>query len=83
MDLLAKKIKEIEMPDDMRKRIIRNCSDIGEAGMKAGKTNNIWKKQLPLTAALVLCVCITGVTALAATGKLEGFLKILRTGMEL
>lgn len=75
MDLLAKKIKEIEMPDDMRKRIIRNCSDIREAGMKAGKTYNIWKKQLPLTAALVLCVCITGVTALAATGKLEGFFK--------
>ena len=78
MDLLTKKIKEIEMPDDMRKRIIRNCSDIGEAGMKVGKTNNIWKKQLPIAAALVLCVCITGVTALAATGKLEGVFKDIK-----
>ena len=78
MDLLTKKIKEIEMPDDMRKRIIRNCSDIGEAGMKVRKANNIWKKQLPIAAALVLCVCITGVTALAATGKLEGVFKDIK-----
>lgn len=78
MDLLTKKIKEIELPDDMRKRIIRNCSDIGEAGMKVRKANNIWKKQLPIAAALVLCVCITGVTALAATGKLEGVFKDIK-----
>lgn len=78
MDLLTKKIKEIELSDDMRKRIIRNCSDIGEAGMKVRKANNIWKKQLPIAAALVLCVCITGVTALAATGKLEGVFKDIK-----
>lgn len=78
MDLLTKKIKEIELPDDMRKRIIRNCSDIGEAGMKVRKANNIWKIQLPIAAALVLCVCITGVTALAATGKLEGVFKDIK-----
>ena len=78
MDLLTKKIKEIELPDDMRKRIIRNCSGIGEAGMKVRKANNIWKKQLPIAAALVLCVCITGVTALAATGKLEGVFKDIK-----
>ena len=106
MDLLTKKIKEIEMPDDMRERIIRNCSQIaesqnesksiledkmsrirntdtsnkkkntGEARMR--KVNNRWKKSLPMAATLVLCVCITGVTAMAAAGKLEGFFKDIK-----
>ena len=106
MDLLTKKTKEIEMPDDMRERIIRNCSQIaesqnesksiledkmsrirntdtsnkkkntGEARMR--KVNNRWKKSLPMVAALVLCVCITGVTAMAAAGKLEGFFKDIK-----
>lgn len=35
----------------------------------------MWKKQLSMTAALVLCVCITGVTALIANGKLQGIFK--------
>jgi len=108
MDLLTKKIKEIEMPDDMRERIIRNCSQIaesqnesksiledkmsrirntdtsnkkkntGETRMKARRVNNRWKKSLPMAAALVLCVCITGVTAMAAAGKLEGFFKDIK-----
>jgi len=108
MDLLAKKIKEIEMPDDMRKRIVKKCNEeirdmkrvesvdvtnnqkeikdykerIANRNMqkrtveKTGrKENKFWKKQLQAAAALVLCVCITGVTALAATGKLEGYFK--------
>jgi len=85
MDLLTKKVKEIEMPDDMRKRIIANCSDAldkkrntGETRMKARRVNNRWKKSLPIAAALVLGVCITGVTAMAATGKLEGFFKDIK-----
>ena len=83
MDLLTKKMKEIEMPDEMRKRIIANCSDAlnkerntGEARMR--RINNRWKKSLPIAAALVLGVCITGVTAMAATGKLEGFFKDIK-----
>ena len=31
-----------------------------------------------MAAALVLCVCITGVTAMAAAGKLEGFFKDIK-----
>lgn len=104
MDLLAKKIKEIEMPDDMRKRIVKKCNEEirdmkrvernNQEEMKNYKErmtnknmqkrviekpgrieNKFWKKQLQIAAALVLCVCITGVTALAATGKLEGYFK--------
>ena len=121
MDLLVRKIKEIEMPDDMRKRIAENCykeielrnpvkdtiseekivsrnrksnakiekkrneikmsiekcdrSKRGVTRMKVKKENNVWKKQLPFAAALALCVCITGATSLAATGKLQGYFK--------
>lgn len=83
MDLLTKKMKEIEMPDEMRKRIIANCFDALNKERNTGETrmrriNNRWKKSLPIAAALVLCVCITGVTAMAATGKLEGFFKDIK-----
>lgn len=97
MNLLIKKIKEIEMPDDMRKRTIERCnkeiSDMkkweDEGKMKVleknrnsmkgiGKEKNFWKKQLQVAATLVLCVCITGVTALAATGKVQGFFKDIK-----
>ena len=83
MDLLTKKVKEIEMPDDMRKRIIANCSDALDKKRNTGETrmtkvNNRWKKSLPMAATLVLCVCITGVTAMAAAGKLEGFFKDIK-----
>ena len=49
----------------------------GEAGMKTKRKNIIWKR-LSMAAALVLCVCITGVTAMAATGKLQGFFKDIK-----
>ena len=132
MNSLVKEVEKIKMPDDMRKRIIKNCNNyiksenhdlqennrmqkekqilqiskiqkidklqnrsmkeekirykekaealnktrkLGDAGMKRGQTNNRWKKQLPMAAALVLCVCVTGVTAMASTGKLQGFFK--------
>lgn len=92
MNLLAEKVKEIEMPNDMRKRIIQKCnqeielknyeknikSKKGVTGMKVRRENKFLKKQLPMTAALVLGICITGVTALAATGKLEGFFKDIK-----
>lgn len=92
MNLLAEKVKKIEMPDDMRKRIIQKYNQEielkkyeknikrkkGVIGMKIRNKNKFLKKQLPMTAALVLGICITGVTALAATGKLEGFFKDIK-----
>jgi len=36
---------------------------------------NIFQKPMVAVAALALCLCVTGVSALAATGKLEGFFK--------
>ena len=103
MDLLTKKIKEIEMPDDMRKRIVKKCYDkmnheimmknelkrevrtndemkqeMGKTKMNKSDKNKYFKHPMAAAAALVLCVCITGVTAMAAAGKLEGFFKDIK-----
>ncbi len=65
-------IKRIEMPKEMQERIIRNCDRSLE-----GKHMS-FKKVMTIAASLVLCLCVTGVTALAASGKLEGFFKDIR-----
>ena len=66
---LVNKIKEIEMPKDMQKRIIENCY----LETEKKKMNKIFKKPMAVAAAFALCVCLTGITALASSGKLEGF----------
>lgn len=43
--------------------------------MNKNKVVKFSKKSIVAVASLVLCVCLTGVTALAATGKLQGFFK--------
>lgn len=65
------KIREIEMPKDMQRRIIENC--YMETEKK--RMNKMFKRPMVAAASFALCVCLTGVTALAATGKLEGFFK--------
>lgn len=67
-----KKLKEIEMPEDMKKRMIRKC----ERKMEEKKMSN--KKYMAVAASLALCLCLTGVTALAATGKLQGIFKDIK-----
>lgn len=43
--------------------------------MRKSTTKNLYKKPLAIAASLALCFCLTGVTTLAATGRLEGFFK--------
>ncbi len=81
MKNLSKKVKEIEMPIEMRERIIKNCymemEENNMSKMKRISKNNgstSFKKYM-VAASLVLCVCLTGVTTLAATGNLQGFFK--------
>lgn len=80
MDSLVKEVKKIEMPDDMRERILEKCykesSEIKvNKGAEMRSKNKFFKQPLTVAATLVLCVCVTGVTALAATEKLQGFFK--------
>ncbi len=69
-------IKDIEMPDDMQERIIRNCyRAMEESEMNKKTTGKKMKKPMVVAVSLAVCGCITGVTALAATGHLQGFFK--------
>ena len=78
---LSKKVKEIEMPKEMRERIVKNCyMEMENYNMnKTNKTstNKSFKKYMA-AASLAFCVCLTGVTTLAATGKLQGFFKDIK-----
>ena len=68
------KIKEIEMPKDMQQRIIEKCYIETEKE----KMNKMFKKPMVAVASFALCVCLMGVTALAATGKLEGYFRDIK-----
>lgn len=75
MKEFAEKVKQIEMPAEMQERIRKNCyKKMEEENMKKSR-KNIFQKPMVAVAALALCLCVTGVSALAATGKLEGFFK--------
>ena len=68
------KIKEIEMPKDMQQRIIEKCYIETEKK----KMNKMFKKPMVAVASFAICVCLMGVTALAATGKLEGYFRDIK-----
>ncbi|MBR4082959.1 MAG: hypothetical protein IKK33_01610 [Lachnospiraceae bacterium] len=75
MKEFAEKVKQIEMPAEMQERIKKHCYEkMEEENMKKSR-KNIFQKPMVAVAALVLCLFVTGVSALAATGKLEGFFK--------
>jgi len=77
MKEFAQNVQKIEMPDEMQSRILDNCykkiNQETEYKIMSKKTNRYFKKPLATAAALVLCICVGGVTVLATTGK--GFFK--------
>lgn len=79
---LATKIKEINMPDEMKERIIRRCYQTSnletENQIMKKKSNTFLRRTVTIAASLVLCLCITGITALAASGQLKGFFKDIK-----
>lgn len=75
MKKFAEMVKQIEMPAEMQKRIMKKCYEkMEEENMKENR-KNIFKKPMVAVAALALCLCVTGVSALADTGKLHGLFK--------
>lgn len=77
MKEFANSMQSIEMPEEMQTRILDNCykkiSKETEYKIMTKQTNRFFKKPLATAAAVALCLCIGGVTAIAATGK--GFFK--------
>lgn len=79
MENLKESVNQIEMPEEMQNRILRNCvkeieMDKEKESMKKNFVMNL-KKTAIIAATLAVCFCLTGITALAATGKLQGFFK--------
>ena len=69
-------LKEIEMPDDMKNRIVSKCKvELEEQKMSKRKINKFARRPMVAAASLVLCLCLAGATVLASTGKLQGFFK--------
>lgn len=77
MKEFAQTIQNIEMSDEMQSRILGNCCKKINQEMEyitmSKKINRFFKKPLATAAAIALCLCVGGVTALATTGK--GFFK--------
>lgn len=69
--------KEITMPEEMKRRIAHNCkkqivNTMEEHTMNNRKNNSFFRKPAAVFAALAVCISLS-VTALAATGVLQGF----------
>ena len=76
---MVDELKNIEMSQEMRERIIRNCCrEMEDVIMNKNTRNNFWKKPMTVATSFALCLCLTGITALAATGKLEGYFKDIK-----
>lgn len=52
---------------------------MGERTMRKNRTKKSFKRTTVAAATLAVCVCLTGVTALATTGKLNGFFKDIKS----
>jgi len=71
--------KEITMPEEMKRRIAHNCkkqivNTMEEHTMNNRKNNSFFRKPAAVFAALAVCMSLS-VTALAATGVLQGFFR--------
>lgn len=79
-NVLKNDVKKIKMPEETRNRMVKNCTEkiVLEKEKERMKTNIrriTWKKPLIVAAAMAVCLCFTSVTALAATGKLQGYFR--------
>lgn len=73
MDKLREVVKKIELSEEAKQRILQNCKEKIEKEQEntSMKKNNIvkFKKPLIAAAAFAVCLCLTGITAMATTGK--------------
>ena len=73
MDKLREVVKKIELSEEAKQRILQNCKEKIEKEQENTimKKNNIvkFKKPMIAAAAFAVCLCLTGITAMATTGK--------------
>lgn len=77
MGKLNEEVKKIELSEAAKQRILKNCREKIQSEQEnySMKKNTVKKLKKPLVAAatLTVCLCLTGITAMATTGK--GFFK--------
>ena len=76
---LKSSAQEITMPEEMKRRIAHNCkkqilNTMEEHTMNNRKNNSFFRKPAAVFAVLAVCLSLS-VTALAATGVLQGFFR--------
>ncbi|MBQ8175621.1 MAG: hypothetical protein IJ035_01120 [Oscillospiraceae bacterium] len=73
---MLKGFKSVAMPDEMKERIMKKCT--AELCKKEeNKMKKIFKKPISIMVAVIACICLS-VTALAASGQLDGFLEDIK-----
>lgn len=80
---LTKEIKKVKISNEMKERIIKNCNlELEEKNMMYEKTKedkrSFIKRPVAIAASMIVCLFLTGVTALAASGQLQGFFKDIK-----
>lgn len=75
---LYENLKGIEMPNEMKHRIIRNCYSQTEDKSMNNTTKKNYRKPLLALAAVIVCLVLATVTTLATTGKLQGYFKDIK-----
>lgn len=79
MKKLTQTVKEIKMSEEMKNTILMNCYKKMEGNvMNKRKNDKSWKKPMVAAVSMAACFCVISVTALATTGKLEGFFKDIK-----
>lgn len=74
---MLKGFRNVAMPDKMKERIMKKCT--AELCKKEeNKMKKIFKKPVAIIVAVVACICLS-VTALAASGQLDGFLEDIKS----
>ncbi len=74
---ILKDFRNVAMPDEMKERIMKKCT--AELCKKEeNKMKKIFKKPVAIMVAVVACICLS-VTALAASGQLDGFLEDIKS----
>ena len=74
---LKSEAQAITMPEEMKRRIVRNCMaqmEGKERFMRKNQNTALFRKPAAAVAALVVCLSLS-VTALASTGRLQGFFR--------
>lgn len=73
---MLKGFRNVALPDEMKERITKKCT--AELSKKEeNKMKKIFKKPISIMVAVIACICLS-VTALAASGQLDGFLEDIK-----